>query len=265
MFKFIQGFAPCVRGKSFIACDSGKFLQPTLVFFFGLYDFLLLLLIGFIGFFHSLCLGFHAYHCNYYAGYQCCNQDIGIGKHGGIKHLLGFFHQQQPIIVQGFRCCCPPFCCCYKHNGGTVGAVGGHQSQKYAPKMLIVLYHIRYTRQSGVDDTFTLLPKFIEHHRNWVLDVGDLSCNSLWLLLHKSTEFATFIGQTLYDFLNFRKTDLASFHQFTHLAFCHSELLGKFCNHWNTTIGKLIEVLGVHTTLRHSGAIQINKVIQWYT
>ena len=84
----LQSLAACIRRQGFITRYLAEFLKPAFVFFLSRYDFLLLFLIGFIGFFQELGFGFHADHGRYYAGDQRGHQNVRICKHRGVQHLL---------------------------------------------------------------------------------------------------------------------------------------------------------------------------------
>ena len=88
LLKFIQSLAACIRRQGFITRYLAEFLKSAFVFFLSRYDFLLLFLIGFIGFFQKLGFGFHADHGRYYAGDQRGHQNVRICKHRGVQHLL---------------------------------------------------------------------------------------------------------------------------------------------------------------------------------
>ncbi len=207
--------------------------------------FILLAFVCFLRLLDPFCLILHGDQSRCHSGEQSCHEDVWIGEHCGIQHFLRPFHKEQPIIMQCLCRSCPSFHCHHSHNRRAIYTVCSHETEQDSSEPLVVFNHVGNTAQSLVYDTLGLLTNFVEHHEHGILDVGDLTCDGLGLLLHQTAEFPTLVSKALDDLLNLRESDLSGFHKFLDLAFCHTELFGEFANHRNATSGELIKVLGV--------------------
>ncbi len=132
--------------------------------FLGLYGFLLLLLIPFLGFLQTFGFRLHGDQCHGNTGKQGRNQHIGIGKHGPVEHLLRFLNQQEPVVMQRLRSHRPAFHGRDCHDGGPVHTIRADKPEQDTAETFVMLHHVGNTGKRGVDDTFRLLPDFIEHH-----------------------------------------------------------------------------------------------------
>ena len=148
------------------------------MFILCLDGFLLLGLILFLGFFHSLGFGFHGKERRSNTSQQSSDEDIGIRKHRCVEQLLSFFYDYEPSVMYRFgrgQCtdahCLQALCGRNSHASCAVNAISCNQSHKDAADLLIVLNERRNHIQRIIDNALGLLADCIEHRRESILDI----------------------------------------------------------------------------------------------
>ena len=269
LFELVQRLAPGVGGQALVTGHAAKFLQPAPVFLLCLDGLLLGGLVFLLGFLQAFGLGLHRHHRGHHAGNQRGHQHVGVGEHRGVEQLLRLLHDDEPAVMQGFghgqRANAGRLEGLHGgdgHDGCFVCPIGADKPDQYAAHLLVVVNQVGHRIQRTADNAFGLLPDFIHHHADAVLNVADASGDGLALLLHEVVEHAALVREVLQGLLHFRETDLAGLHHPAHLALRHAQDACQLTAEGDAAAHKLVVVCRIKAALRHGGAVKINQVIQ---
>ena len=126
--------------------------------------------------------------------------------------------------------------------------------------------NLRCDIQSIIHQAFGLCAEVIEHLLDGILNVAYLTCNSLGLSLHQSTELATLGGHTLHCLDEDIAGNLACLDLLLYLldgvGNVKTHNLGYLVCDRNTSVEELVQVHRVHLALGDGGAVKHHEVFK---
>ena len=157
----------------------------------------------------------------------------------------------------------------HRYHRSLVCAIRCNNGHEYLAYRLPILNKGRNDSQSGIDNTLLGFAQLIEHLLDGILDVAYLTCNSLGLSLHQSTELATLGGHTL----NCLDKDVAGYLACLDLLLDLLDGIGNVKTHnlgylvcdRNTSVEELVQVHRVHLALCDGGAVKHHEVFKVQT